>query len=367
MQRERTKTSRFFQLPARRPFRSLSLLPAIVVSIALGVSGGNAHGATTVRIGTTNSSSDATFFIADKKGYFREEGIDPSFIAFDSAAKMIAPLGADQLDVGGGSSSAGLYNAVTRGIDIKIVADKGSMPPGYGFMSLLVRKDLIDSGKFKHFKDLKGLKVGISANGSGGSAVLYEALKKGGLQFKDVTQVFMGFPQMVMALQNKAIDAGFMPEPNSTQAIQNAAAVRFAGGDVIDPNHQLAVVLYGHSFIKKYPALASRFMRAYIKAARNYNDALKDGKLAGPNADEIITILTESTEIKDPKLYKTIVPHGCNPNGRVNEASLKRNLQIFKEQGLVQADVSVDQVVDHSFVDAVVKELGPYVRKSPKK
>ena len=358
---------RFFRLSHAAVHVPASLLSSLIAVVALAGLGFDALAATTVRIGTTNSISDATFFIADKKGYFKEEGIDVTFIAFDSAAKMIAPLGAGQLDVGGGATSAGLYNAAARGINIKIVADKGSMPPGYGFMSQLVRKDLIDSGKFKSFKDLKGLKVGISTNGSGGSVVLHEALKKGGLNPKDVEQIFMGFPQMVMALQNKAIDAGFMPEPNSTQAIQNGAAVRFAGGDIIDPNHQLAVVLFGDDFSKNHPEVARKFMRAYIRAARDYNDALKDGKLAGANADEIIGILIQSTEIKDPNLYKMMVPHGCNPDGRVNVASLKKNLQIFKDQGLIQGNVSVDQVLDHSFADAVVKELGRYVLKNRKK
>ncbi len=360
-----------FHLPASL----LSSLIAVVILAGLGFNNNNALAATTVRVGTTNSISDATFFIADKKGYFKEEGIEVTFIAFDSAANMIAPLGADiygiptagQLDVGGGATSAGLYNAAARGINIKIVADKGSMPPGYGFMSQLVRKDLIDSGKFKSFKDLKGLKVGISANGSGGSVVLHEALKKGGLKPKDVEQIFMGFPQMVLALQNKAIDAAFMPEPNSTQAIQSGAAVRFAGGDVIDPNHQLAVLLYGDDFSKNHPEVARKFMRAYIRAARDYNDALKDGRLAGANAEEIINILVQSTEIKNPNFYKMIVPHGCNPDGKVNETSLKKNLQIFKDQGLIKGDVSVEQVLDHSFADAVVKELGHYVPKKQKK
>ncbi len=336
---------------------------ALVALLLLGMGENFAWAVTTVRIGTTNSSSDATFYIAEKKGYFKEEGIEPVFMAFDSAAKMIAPLSSDQLDVGGGSSSAGLYNAVVRGINIKIVADKGSMPSGYGFLALVVRKDLVDSGRFKRFKDLKGLKAGISANGSGGSVVLHAALQKGGLTFKDVEQVFMGFPQMVLALQNKAIDVGFMPEPNVTQAVTTGAAIRFAGGDVIDPNHQLAVVLYGDGFIKKQPEAAKKFMRAYIRAARDYNDALKDGKLAGPNAEEIIHVLTQSTKIKDAALYRVMVPHGCNPDGKVNVASLKHNLDVFKEEGLIQGDVSVDQVVDHSFADAAVKELGPYIPK----
>src|SRR3954467_15615237 len=87
-----------------------------------------------IRVGTTSSSSDAPLFIADKKGYFRQEGLQVQFTAFDSAAKMIAPLGTGQLEVGAGSPAAGFFNAVARKVDIKIVADKGSMPPGYGYL-----------------------------------------------------------------------------------------------------------------------------------------------------------------------------------------------------------------------------------------
>src|SRR5438105_15582797 len=98
----------------------------------------------TVRVGITNVSTDVGFFIAHKKGYFRDEGLNVVFTEFNSAAKMIAPLGTGQLDVGGGTVSAGLYNAVARRIDIKIVADKGSIKPGYGISSLVVRKDQVD-------------------------------------------------------------------------------------------------------------------------------------------------------------------------------------------------------------------------------
>ncbi|HEY4318229.1 MAG TPA: ABC transporter substrate-binding protein, partial [Herbaspirillum sp.] len=76
-----------------------------------------------VRVGLANASSDVGFFIADKKGYFKQEGLSVSFTPFDSAAKMVAPLGAGQIEVGAGSPSVGLYNAIARGIEIKIVAD----------------------------------------------------------------------------------------------------------------------------------------------------------------------------------------------------------------------------------------------------
>lgn len=334
-------------------------LAALVLAVtALGAQA--ADELTVLRVGITSASSDVVFFIADKKGYFKQEGLAVKFTPFDSAAKMVAPLGAGQLDIGGGSASAGLYNAVLRGIDIKIVADKGSTPPGYGFQPLLVRKDLVESGRYKSLKDLKGMKIAGSAPGSASTSTLNEALKSVKLDPDDVKRVFMAFPQHVMALQNKAVDAALTTEPSATRAVQSGAAVRVMGDDVIYPNHQLAVVFYAGAFIKSDPESAKRFMRAYLRAARDYNAGLKDGKIAGPNAPEVISILTEYTSIKDPAVYRAITPQGISPDGKVHEASLKNDLQYFKDVGLVKGKVSVEQVLDHSFVDAALKDLGPY-------
>jgi NitT/TauT family transport system substrate-binding protein len=342
--------------------QSWSCLLASALLLAASVT---AHAADplTVRVGVTSSSSDAGFYIADKKGYFRQEGLAVTLIPFDSAAKMVAPLGAGQLDVGGGAPSAGFYNALTRGIDIKIVADKGSTPPGYDYQPLLVRKDLVDSGRYKSLKDLKGMKIAGSAPGSGSNSALNEALKKGGLKYSEVERVFMSFPQHVIALQNKAIDAGVTTEPSATQAVQSGAAVRVMGSESIYPYQQVAVVLYGGSFMTAHPDAAKRFMRAYVMALRDYNDALKDGRLAGPNAEEVIAILTQYTNIKDPAVYRMITPHGSNPNGSVHEPSLKNDLQFFKDQGEVSGKITVEQALDNSFVNAAVKELGPYKPK----
>ena len=82
--------------------------------------------AQTITVGATSSTSDAPIYIAEKKGFFQAEGIEVKVTNFRSAADMVAPLGAGQIQAGAGSASAGLYNAVARGIRIKIVADKAS-------------------------------------------------------------------------------------------------------------------------------------------------------------------------------------------------------------------------------------------------
>ena len=64
---------------------------ALAVCFMLGSAAAMAAGLQTVHVGIADASSDVVFFIADKKGYFRAEGIDAKFIPFDSGAKMVAP------------------------------------------------------------------------------------------------------------------------------------------------------------------------------------------------------------------------------------------------------------------------------------
>lgn len=312
-----------------------------------------------VRVGTNNVISDAAFFIANKKGYFKEQGIKVTLVPFDAGPKMIAPLGTGQLDAAAGAMSAGLYNAAARGINIKVVADKGSVAPGYDYMPILVRKALVDSGKVKTFADLKGLKVVEAAKGGSPGSKLNEAMKSVGLSYKDTQHEYMGYPQHVTALSNAAVDASVTTEPSATQAVERGIAVKLSTEKAY-PDQQVAVLLYSGEFIKTKPELAKKFMVAYLKGARFYNDALKDGRFAGPNAAELISILTAETSVKDPELIKKMTPNAIDPDGKLNDASLKKDYAFYKEQGYLEGNVTAEQVVDKSFVEAAVKVLGPY-------
>jgi NitT/TauT family transport system substrate-binding protein len=315
-----------------------------------------------ITVGATSSTSDAPIYIADKKGYFRAEGLDVKVVNFRSAADMVAPLGAGQIEAGAGSASAGLYNAVARGIRIKIVADKASSAPGYGGTKILIRKDHVESGRYKTLADLKGMKFAMNAPGVSNTSTLNTLLKSAGLKYSDVETVDMPLPDHVAALKNKSVDASASVEPGPALAVRGGDAIVLKSDDEILPNHQIAVLLYAEEFALKHPAAARQFMRAYIRAVRFYNGGLKDGRLDGPNADEVIAILTEATAIKSRDIYKLITPTGMNPDGRVNKASLAYDLAFYAEQGLVKGSVNLDDVVDGSFVEAALKELGPYRR-----
>ena len=198
-----------------------------------------------VKIGTPLTISDAPIIIAEHKGYCREQGIRTTVINLVTGSQMVAPLGTGQIDIAAAATSAGLFNSAARGIGLKIVADKGSNLPGYAYVSLLVRKELVDTGKFKTLKDLKGLRCAEPGKGGSTGSTVNQALKAGGLQYDDVTHVYnMGFPEMLTAMQNGAIDAAPVLEPFNTFGQEQAIGVRFSADDFY-PRQTVAVVLYG--------------------------------------------------------------------------------------------------------------------------
>jgi NitT/TauT family transport system substrate-binding protein len=334
----------------------------LAMAAAVGVAG-SAH-AQELTIGTIGASSDAPFFIADAKGYFKEQGLTVKFVRFDTAAKMIPSLGSGEVDVGSGATSAGLYNAVKRGIGIRIVSDKARNAKGYGFASILVRTDLIDDGKVKSLKDFKGLKVAMSGNGNSENAFVNYALEQNGLSYKDIDPVFLGFPNQIAAYANKAIDASLTVEPTVTEVLKLGTAKKLVGADEVFPDYQTAVIYYGPKFISDQPENAKKFMVALVKGIRFYDDALKGGHIAGPNADEVIKILVQYSFIKDPAVHRAIVSQAVDPDGELNLPSLKMAWQFFKDSKEIDGSVKVEDVVDLSFVHAAAKALGPYVKKT---
>jgi NitT/TauT family transport system substrate-binding protein len=309
----------------------------------------NAH----VRMGALGSSSDALLFIAENKGYFKAQGLDVESVKFDSAAQMIAPLGSGQLDVGAGAPSAGFYNAVARGVDLRIVADKAKIASGYDFLPILVRKDLVESGKVKGIQDLKGLKVAEPAPATATSSMLAAVLKSANLSYNDVDHQYVPFPGQVAAFNNGSIDAAATIEPFATAAIQSGGAVRMFDSTKVYNNQQISVLLYSAQFSADRPRVAQCFMNAYVKAAAYYYDAVPHGTWDEPQGKEVASIVSGQIKIS-PEVFSKTAPAFVSKDASVNKESLERDYQFFKAQGLLESDVVPDfsKLVDMKYVMA---------------
>jgi NitT/TauT family transport system substrate-binding protein len=314
-----------------------------------------------VRVGYSPVASTAGIFIAQDRGYFRQEGLDVELIPFrSSGAPMTALLANDQLDVGAGNITAGLWNSSDEAKAIRIVADKGSLEKDHSYIALLVRSDLVKSGRYKSFKDLKGFRMALTAlTGVSQQIATERFLKAGGLKLSDVRFVKMSYADMNIALKTKDIDATVQLEPYVTRAVMDGCAINVGGVYDVYPGQVSAAIFYANAFAEKRHDDAVHFMTAYLKGVRDYRKAFDQGI----DRREITAILKKYTLVKDDNLWAKMISVGLNPNGYVNEAALKSDVQWYVKKGYVKSHPDLGHLVDNRFVREALVPLDKDVQK----
>jgi NitT/TauT family transport system substrate-binding protein len=295
------------------------------------------------------------FLYGIEKGYFKAQGIDIERVQIPSSDQIIAPLATDDVQVAATGFGAGLYNAVERDISVVVVADNGSAD-GKSSGALVVRKQLIDSGQFAALKDLKGRRVALSSKGTSIHVTLAKALEQGGLTFEDIELVIMPFTQINIALANGGVDAALNIEPAVAQAVADGTIGVFKWSDEIYANQQFNAVMYSPQFAKT--DVARRFMVAYLQGVRDYDDVIR-GK---GSIDEFAAIGARHLPVKDPDIYKNVHHIGINPNGALHVEEMRADAQFFLKEGMIKRPPDLDRLVDNSFVQYALQQLGEYRR-----
>lgn len=336
-------------------------LPGFALACLLAATPCAARAADAVKAGIINSLSDVTVFMADERGYFRDAGLDVQVVPMDSAGKMIAPLGSGALDVGGGASSAGLYNAVERGIAIRIVADRTTTWPESDYQTVLVRKALVESGRVRTLADLKGLKFGVAAPGIAVLSVINEMAKAGHLGYDDIEKAFLPYPQQLAAFANGALDGSIAIEPYGTLAVEAGTAVRLINTEAFYPRDQIGMVFFSEDFSTRRAAVATRYMTALLHAMRDFMASVRNGRIQGPGSEFVLDVLVRHFGLS-PGLARRMYAQRVDLDGRVNMASLRLDWEFYRDHGMIKGTVPPEQVVDMHFAAAAAQALGPAER-----
>lgn len=311
----------------------------------------------TVSIAEDGSASGAGFYIAQERGYFEAYNINVEFVKFSNSDQMLPALAAGKIDVAGGISSASFFNSIAQGIDVRMIADKGHNIKGDSYFSFVIRKDLQD--EIKEYSDLEGKRVAISTKNAVDDYIYGRMLEHAGLTRDDVQFTLMSnFGNMLAAMGNGQIAAALQIEPLLTQGIEKGLHVRF--GDVaadFAPKAQIAMVLGSPKFVDENRDVALRFMAAYLKGVRDYNDAFVKGE---GDKEAIINIMTDHTALDDPELWKKVAVTGLNPNGRMFVEDIKKQYKMYKKNGGIKGEVDLDKAVDMSLVEDVLDIIGEY-------
>ncbi len=297
-----------------------------------------AEAADTIKLASSFNITSAGLVVAMERGFFKDEGIELDVDYSISGANMVGPLATGDLDMGVGGVSAGLFNALAKGLDLRMVGDFSRMAPGYGFGVMVVRKDLV--GAITGPQQLKGKKVALNAPGAPCHYMIGKYLEKAGLELKDVDLTYIPFPDVPTAFERKAIDASCVAEPAAANVEMKGVGKILAPLDATIPHMQVSVLMASPKLLKN-PDLLRRWLRAFYKGVRIGND----------KTPQVIQYLNKYTKIPTAVLERSIWTY-ADPRGRMNVESLEDQVAFFQKVGLVKEKVQIRRYIDESFLPA---------------
>ena len=311
-----------------------------------------------VKVGYTPVAAYLPMFVGIEHGYYQQLGLDLELVQINLATDLVPAFGSGQVDMGGYGIDVSLFNAVARGVDMRILAYFGAASPTSSGLSVIVRKDLVDSGKYKEPKDFKGMTVGVLSANSSPAYYLERALGKGGLTLNDVTLVTMQFPDMLAALANKKIDAAVEVQPFVLQAdTQGIAKIALRAGEFA-PGFPSIVLVANPPFLKAQPEAAKRFVLALLQGQRDAYNALEKGI----NKGDVFQVMAKYTTLKDPKMQEAVANAGgygnTAPNGQIPLDPLNQFQDFFVRQGTQPQKIDISKIVDTSYMDYALSILG---------
>jgi ABC-type nitrate/sulfonate/bicarbonate transport system substrate-binding protein len=208
-----------------------------------------------IRLGVPTVGSSSLIYFAEKKGFFRDNGLDASIINYESGAAAISGLLSGEIDIAAASEFVLVRNAFDRR-DLRVLASVSVTDT----MELIMRND---SG-VKNPGDLKGKKI-ATVRGSNLDYFLTTFLTSNGISPEEVQLVNLPPSETGEALSRGLIDGAATVAPYTFEykSRLRAEPVTFAiqGGQ---DSYLLLIAL--NASAAPHSALIKKVMKALIKA-----------------------------------------------------------------------------------------------------
>jgi len=321
---------------------------AVIIVLILGTLGATAAPRLdTVRVFFLPAGGYGALFIAEREGYFARQQIKATWVPLRSVVDEIPLLLQGQLEVGGGSPTPALFNAVARGEPLRIVADLGHVAGRGNWASLIVRKDL--AGAVKSVADLRGRRV-VNPSGTGSFAefAMAKILATVGMSVNELQLVNIPPPAILAALQNGSVDASVLPPPLDTQAVETGIGFKLLYFDDYFQGEHVRFLFFGRTLLEQNRALGLRVMVAYLQALQRYNE--------GPTPRNV-GIISEYLKVP-PEIVRKSGWTAIYPDGFVDVTGLRRYQDWLYDLDLVTVRNPVSRLADASFRERAKELLG---------
>ncbi|MFI6453077.1 ABC transporter substrate-binding protein [Streptosporangium amethystogenes] len=275
---------------------------------------------TQIKIGALPIPDSAALYIANKRGFFKDEGLTVTIEPVPGGAQAQQSLIGGSLDATQ-TNYVSAFLAVAAGNKMKIISDLYQAAPNS--FNLMVPKD----SSIKTPADLKGKKVAVNSLKNIGTLAVTSVLKTHGLTEADVQFLEFPFPEMGAQLANKVVDAAWMTEPALTAVQKNLGAQKLADTMVDSTaDFPIAGVVVMESFATENPKTVAAFQRAIAKAQQ----------ISATDRKAVEEILPTYTKID--AATAAVITLGSFPTS-LDETRLQRVADLMVEQGYLKSPI----------------------------
>src|SRR5215208_4328799 len=291
-----------------------------------------------IRIAVANFNvSFMTAGVADKKGYFREEGLDPEIIGMRPPVSITA-LASGDIDYT--TVFGSVVRAAVRGLPVRVVASfiDGSTHA------------LIARPEFKSVKDLRGKTMGVGSYGASDDIAGRMMVKHYGVDPDKQMKIVALGPDRARfaALKEGIVEVAVIAPPADSEG-------RKAGFNILARAYEIFTFPFvglGTSTRKlsEKPDEVKRTLRAFIRANRFIRD----------NREESIQILTAwgRTDRNSATAAYDSAVKVFNTDGTIPESGLRLVLDQARSEANLTREVAVGEVADLLLLREAQKELG---------
>ncbi|WP_308916164.1 ABC transporter substrate-binding protein [Jannaschia sp. LMIT008] len=307
---------------------------------------------TKLRVGALRFTSHSPSFVALERGYFADAGLDVELEFFQAAQPMAVAIASGDVDYAMTAMSGGLISLADKGA-IKVIGGGLSEEAGIDGQKILASDAAYRDGVTTP-AGLAGKRFGMTTAGSSFHYMGSKIAEAEGIEMSFVPLQKVG--AVIGALRSDQID-GWSIVPHIAKPIAGTGEVHVIG-DVSDylPDYQVTTVFTSTANAGDRDRTQA-FLDAFGRGVTDYNTTMIDRAGGDEGVDAMVDLIHRYvyTDRERERAAPSIIDGTMriNEGAALNVASLQDQLSWFQSEGLVDADIALDAIVDDSFVRTV--------------
>lgn len=293
--------------------------------------------------------------IAERLGYFKDEGLDVEISDFAGGSKALQAVVGGSADVVSGAWE-NTIDQQPKGLNLQGFVKMGRYP------AITVGVVKAKAASYKSPKDLKGMKIGVTAPGSSTNRVVQHLMVSGGLKPDEASFIGVGTSSgVIAAAKSGEIDAVSNIDPVITMMEKSGDLVVIADTRTEEGTRKVfgfsdipAAALYAPiEFIKKNPNTVQALANAMVRALLWLRTA---------TPDQVADKVPPDYLLGDRALYVAAYAKfkdAISPDGLFTKEGAENTLKFLAafNPAVKPAEIKLDQTYDNSYVQ---KALAKY-------